>query len=83
MLENCSKDKLFTFHEQLYLQIDGAPMGVCVSSTLANLFLHEKNLHKNCPADFRPTFYTRYMDDTFTLFDNCSFCFSNSFSINF
>ena len=24
----------------------------------------------NCPPDFKPSFYTRYMDDTFTLFDN-------------
>ena len=72
MLDNCTRDNLFMFNKNLYLQIDGAPMGGCVSPTLANIFLghHEKSWLDNCPVEFRPTFYTRYVDDTFTLFHN-------------
>ena len=47
-------------------------MSGCVSPTIANIFLghHEKSWLDNCPVEFRPTFYTRYLDDTFTLFRN-------------
>ena len=72
MLDNCCKDNIFIFNKQTYIQKDGAPMGGCISPTLANLFLgfHEKIWLNNCPAEFKPNFYTRNMDDTFTLFQN-------------
>ena len=52
LLENRSKDSIFIFNEQLDPQEDGAPMGGCVSTTLANLILgyHEKFWLNNCPA---------------------------------
>ena len=53
----------------------------CVSPTLANIFLgyHEKMCLNNSPTDFKASFYTRYMDDTFTLFDIVNYArkFSN------
>ena len=48
-------------------------MGGCVvSPTLANIFLgyHEKRWLIIYPVEFCPTFYTCYVDDTFTLFHN-------------
>ena len=38
--------------------------------TLANAFLvhFEKNWLQNCPSDFKPHYYRRYVDDTFVLF---------------
>ena len=47
-------------------------MGESVSLTLSNIFLgyHEKMWLNICPAYFKPSFYTRYMEDTLTLFDN-------------
>ena len=45
-------------------------MGGCVSPTLANIFLgfHEKKWLQECPADYKPVYYKRYVDDTFLLF---------------
>ena len=46
-------------------------MGNPLGPTLANAFLchHEiKWLDNNCPSDFKPIFYRRYVDDTFILF---------------
>lgn len=47
-------------------------MGNPLGSTLANAFLcyHEKLWLDNCPPEFKPKFYRRYIDDTFLLFDN-------------
>ena len=43
----------------------GSPLG----PTLANIFLcyHESNWLKNCPRNFKPIYYKRYVDDTFVL----------------
>jgi len=45
-------------------------MGGCVSPTLAEIFLsfHERNWIDQCPTEFKPVFYRRYVDDTFILF---------------
>ena len=48
----------------------GSPLG----PTLANIFLchlEEKWLN-DCPPLFKPSFYKRYVDDTFLIFDNVS-----------
>ena len=44
----------------------GSPLG----PTLANVFLcyHEKIWLQNCPSEFKPLIYRRYVDDTFLLF---------------
>ena len=43
-----------------------SPLGL----TLANAFLvhFEKNWLQNCPSDFKPHYYRRYVDDIFVLF---------------
>ena len=48
----------------------GSPLG----PTLANLFLchHETKWLTNCPLEFKPTLYKRYIDDTFLLFKDAS-----------
>ena len=68
------KDVLFLFNGQLYCQINGIGMGNPLGPTMANIFLchHEKNWINNCPNDFRPVFYRRYIDDTFILFNHPS-----------
>ena len=70
LLEDCTEENLFNFNEQLYLQKDSAPMGGCAYPTPENLFqcYHEIILLNNCPADFKPSFYARYMDHTYTFF---------------
>ena len=41
-----------------------------LAPTFANIFMshHEKKFLNNCPAEFSPVFYRRYVDDTFVLF---------------
>ena len=45
-------------------------MGTPLGPTLANVFLcyHEKGWPQNCPSEFKPVIYRRYVDDTFLLF---------------
>ena len=70
VLDLCTKDNIFLFNELAYKQIDGAPMGACCSPTLANIFLsyYEKRWLDDCPSEFKPVLYRRYVDDCFLLF---------------
>ena len=45
-------------------------MGSPIGATLANVFLcyHEKIWLQNCPSEFNPVIYRRYVDHTFLLF---------------
>ena len=47
-------------------------MGTPCGPTLANTFLcfHEQQWLNNCPQEFKPKVYKRYLDDTFLLFEN-------------
>ena len=66
----CERTLEWKRNEVLYKQVDGAPMGGCVSPVLANIFLsyHENIWLQNCPSEFKPVLYKRYVDDTFLLF---------------
>ena len=65
ILELCTTNNLFLFNEHVCWQNDGALMGGYV-----NIFfsLHEQNWIKNCPLEFQPVYYRRYVDGTFILF---------------
>ena len=45
-------------------------MGACVSRILAEIYMgfHEQVWLNNCPSEFKPDFYRRYVDNTFLLF---------------
>ena len=64
------KNTLFHFNDKLYQQIDGVAMGSPLRPSFANIFLcfHETLWLQNCPSDFKPALYRRYVDDTFLLF---------------
>ena len=49
-------------------------MGLPLGPTFANIFMsyHEKKWLEDCPTDFKPIFYRRYVDDTFLLFNDVS-----------
>ena len=70
LLSLATKESYFTFNRQLYNQVDGVAMGSPLGPTLANAFLvhFEKNWLQNCPSDFKPHYYRRYVDDIFVLF---------------
>ncbi|XP_037779128.1 uncharacterized protein LOC119575548 [Penaeus monodon] len=73
-LQLATVDSVFTFSDNLYTQIDGVAMGSPLGPTYANAFLchHEKEWLNQCPEEFKPNLYRRYVDDTFLLFKNCS-----------
>ena len=50
---------------EFYSQIDGVAMGSPSGPTLANVFLyhHRKKWLNDCPNNFKPVFYNRYVDD--------------------
>ena len=58
------------FEGELYKQIDRVAMGSPLGPTLANIFLcfHEQIWLDNCPVEFKPVIYRRFVDDIFLLF---------------
>ena len=64
------QNNFFNFERKIYKQIDGVAMGSPLGPTLANAFLcfHEQIWRNDCPDEFKPAFYRRYVDDIFVLF---------------
>ena len=54
----------FVFNSVYYQQVDGVAMGSPLGPTLANLFLvnYESKWLKDCPVQFAPKYYCRYVD---------------------
>ncbi|XP_027207342.2 uncharacterized protein [Penaeus vannamei] len=74
LLDIAAHHSVFTFNESLYTQVDGVAMGSPLGPCSANTFLcyHEQAWLNNCPSNFKPIYYRRYMDDTFLLFSDPS-----------
>ena len=74
LLTLATKSSCFLFNGVYYSQIDGVAMGSPLGPTLANLFLsyHEEKWLSDCPVQFRPRYYRRYVDDVFLMFQNRS-----------
>ena len=72
LLSFAVKENHFVFNGQLFDQIDGVAMGSPLGPTLANIFMSvlETRYLNNCPSEFKPVLYRRYVDDTFCLFRN-------------
>ena len=70
LLNIAIKESFFTFNNKYYKQVDGVAMGSLLGPALANIFMcsFESNWLRDCPNNFRPVFYRRYVDDTFALF---------------
>ena len=69
MLERKHNDH-FLFDGIVYQQVGGVAVGSPVGPSLANAFLaHYKQIWLNdCPDEFKPVYYKRYVDDLFVLF---------------
>ena len=74
LLEIVLLDSYFIFNQELYSQIDGPATGSPVAPILANIFLsyHEQRWLRDCPSEFKPILYRRYVDDTFLVFNDKS-----------
>jgi len=72
LLNLAVKDSPFQFNNKFYTQVDGVAMGSCLGPSFANTFLchHETIWLDECPLAFKPSYYKRYVDDTFMLFHN-------------
>ena len=76
-VETISKtlQKNFNFDGKIYKQTDGVAMGSLLGPRLANAFLcfHEQMWLNNFPKDFKPAYYSTYVDGMFALFcsPNC------------
>ena len=70
LLELATLDNHFFFNNDIYVQVDGVAMGSPLGPTLANVFMchMEKKWLSQCPEEFMPVMYKRYVDDTFLLF---------------
>ena len=59
------------FNDIYYKQVDDVAMGSPLGRTSFNLFLvcYEHKWLENCPLQFKPKFYRRYVDDIPLMFD--------------
>jgi hypothetical protein len=74
LLTVACKESFFLFDNCAYQQCDGVQMGSPLGPTLANSFLchFETSWLNNCPPEFKPIYYKRYVDDTFIIFEDQS-----------
>ena len=70
LLELSVLETHFLFNGNVYKQTDGVAMGSPLGPTFANIFMCylEERFLNECPGNFKPIFYRRYVDDTFLLF---------------
>ena len=72
LLSLATTESMFLFNDKYYKQIDGVAMGSPLGLTLANAFMchYEKKWLEECPSQFKPTYYRRYVDDIFVTFSS-------------
>ena len=70
LLNLATSNSYFMFNNKYYYQNEGLAMGQPLSAPLANIFLclKEKQWLEDCPNEFKPAMYKRYVDDTFVIF---------------
>ena len=63
------------FNDVLYKQKDSMAMGSSLGPVMANVFLsfYEINWLEQCPKEFKPDSYRRYVDDIFVLFESAEY----------
>ena len=70
LLRAALSNNYFLFEDIVYQQVDGVAMGSTLGPSLANAFLahYEQIWLNDCPDDFKPVYYKRYVNDIFVLF---------------
>ena len=70
LLRVALSNNYFSFDGTVYQQVDGVVMGSPLGPSLANAFFaHDEQIWLNdCPDEFKPVYYKRYVDDIFVLF---------------
>ena len=64
------KNNFLNFDGKICKQTDRVAMGSPLGPSLTNAFLyfHEQIWFNDCPEDFKPVYYRRYVDNIFVLF---------------
>ena len=72
LLSLATQDSHFMFNDILYKQKDNVAMGSPLGITMANVFLSfcEMKWLEQCPNEFKPVFYRRYVDNIVVLFES-------------
>ena len=72
LLSLANQESYFIFDDVLYKQKDGVAMESPLGPTMANVFLsfYEVKWLEQCPKEFKPVFYRRYVADIFVLFES-------------
>ena len=72
LLSLATQEQYFMFNDVLYKQKDRVAMGSLLGITMANVFLsfYEMKWLEQCPNEFKPVFYRRYVDDILVLFES-------------
>ena len=68
LLSLCVCDNTFIFNGKVYSQIDGVAMGSSLGPVLANVWMAHLEESYIYGCEFSPSFYRRYVDDTFCIF---------------
>ena len=70
LLDLATSGSAFLYKDTLYSQIDGVAMGSPLGSVFANAFMcnFETLALDECPNNFKPLYYRRYVDDSFLIF---------------
>ena len=70
LLTRTMSESLILFDQTFFKEHDRVAMGSPLGPKFDNVFLcyHEKIWLQNCPSEFKPVIYRRYVEDTFLLF---------------
>ena len=67
-----TKESFFLFNNKYYKQVDGVTLGSPLGPALASIFMcsFQSIWLRDCPTNFKPVFYRRYVDGIFALFSS-------------